>query len=588
VRPRHLVLLLALALLAGSCAYYNTLYLARKYYFKATSGEPYPVDKTPGPVSADYVRAIDLSKKVMANYPKSKWVDDAYLLWARALLGRDDPRETVNMLQDFGVRFPASDLGDDALFYLGVGYRQSHHPLEAEQTLAQFLEHAPRHKLAPYAWLERSRALLALDHDSTAAYCAGQLLARWPKSTLGPLALAARAEALLGSGQYAAGRADFQALGAMARNDDERFTFLLREVDCLEGARDFDQALRVLRQELGMQRPPDAVTDATAAYRPSPSSDRYARLMLRIGTSQLLAGHETEAVATYRDVVKLYPKSTFSAEAEYRLGYALETASEDFEGARVEYARVSEQFPNSAFIAQAQSRMRNLDRMSEFRQAGGDTLQRRAEAGFLLAEIFLFQQNKPERALEEYRKVARQFDGTPWAAKALTAQAWVLSRRLGRPAAADSLFWVVVRRYPATEAQLAARDYLEREGVAVPESLIRMPVTPTRAPVDTTVLTQPPTMAAPLGSLAVRDTAKRVVPPPPVRRRPTRYVVGGAHAPWHPRYAGTSAEPALPGDSPYAGSADTVTVDSTRAASSARPPAAAPARSDSVGRRFDR
>ena len=34
-----------------------------------------------------YNKSIEYSKKLLAQYPKSKWVDDAYLLWARALLG---------------------------------------------------------------------------------------------------------------------------------------------------------------------------------------------------------------------------------------------------------------------------------------------------------------------------------------------------------------------------------------------------------------------------------------------------------------------------------------------------------------------
>src|SRR5215470_1776470 len=89
------------ALLADSCAYYNTYYLARKYYDRATGGLPYPVEKPDPTASQNFTRAIDYSKKVIGNYPKSKWVDDAYLMWARALLGQDDPRQTVNMLQDF-------------------------------------------------------------------------------------------------------------------------------------------------------------------------------------------------------------------------------------------------------------------------------------------------------------------------------------------------------------------------------------------------------------------------------------------------------------------------------------------------------
>ena len=59
--------------------------------------------------------------------------------------------------------------------------------------------------------------------------------------------------------------------------------------------------------------------------------------------------------------------------------------------------------------------------------------------------------------------------GTPYQAKAMTAQAWVLENKLKRKASADSLWWEVVRFHPATEAQLAARDYLERDGGTVPE-----------------------------------------------------------------------------------------------------------------------
>lgn len=598
MRPRALLALLALALLAGSCAYYNTFYLARRYYFKATNGEPYPVDKTVTGASGDFLKSIDMSKKLMANYPKSKWVDDAYLLWARALLGRDDPRETVNMLQDFAVRFPGSDLGDEVLFYLGVGYRQSHHPLEAEKSFERFLERAPRSQLAPYAWLERARALATLDRDSAAAHCAGQVLERFPKSRLGPLALAARAEARLGAGQFGPAQDDFRALGMTARDDEERFGFLLREVDCLEGSRDFDRALGVLRQELAMQRPPEVAVgqEAPAAYKPTPAGDRYGRVLLRIGTVDLLAERRDEALAAYREVARLYPKSPLSAEAQYRLGYALETSAEDFEGARVEYARVAEQFAASPFVAQARGRLTNLERMAEFRKSEGDTLQARAEAGFLLAEIFLFQQDKPGRALEEYGKVAAEFAGTPWAAKALTAQAWVLSRRLDRQPAADSLLWTVVREYPATESQLAARDYLEHAGVAVPETLIRLPAAPAPAAPDTARLTPPPAGPTPLGGFTFADTGARAAPPPPARtpprRRAFRGTAGDLRPAWDPRYAGTMPEPALAGDSPFTAPRDSAAADSGRGAPPGRrAPAAAdtsltaPALRDSVRER---
>jgi tetratricopeptide (TPR) repeat protein len=590
VKLRRLVLLVALAALASSCAYYNTFYLARKYYFKGTAGLPYPVDKRDPAAAPNFTKAIDFSKKVMANYPKSKWVDDAYLLWARALLGRDDPLETIKMLQEFPVRYPDSKLNTEALFYLGVGYRQSRRYGDAEATLARFLEQEPKGELAPYAWLERARALSATDRDSAAAFCAGQVLERFPKSLLGPQALAARAQALLDAGDYARARADYKTIGLTAVDDDERLTFLLREIDCLEAARDYVTAMTLLKEALAHEKLPVVTEDSKGpvAYQPTPGGDRYGRIQIRIGTVHLLAERQKDALDAYQEVVRLYPKSPLSAEAQYRIGYVFETASDDFERARSEYARVKDEFPNSAFSTQAQSRLSNLDRVVQFRTAGGDTLQKRAEAGFLLAELYLFQLAKPERALEEYRKVATELAGTPWAAKALTAQAWVLNRKLGRRAEADSLLWVVVRDYPATESQLAARDYLDQEGITVPDSLIRMPLPPAPPPADTTRLTPPPAGFAPLGRLATTDTSGAGARSGTVlgRRTPrpgTLHTGSAPRTPWDPRYAGTSSgAPGLAGDTPFTGSADEPAAGADSAnAHGTRPPSSPAAPRDS-------
>jgi tetratricopeptide (TPR) repeat protein len=575
VKLRRLVLLLGLAVLASSCAYYNTLYLARKYYFKGTLGLPYLVDKRDAALAQNFTKAIDFSKKVLANYPKSKWVDDAYLLWARSLLGRDDPRETVNMLQDFPVRFPNSDLKVEALFYLGVGYRQSRRNSEAEATLARYLEQVPKSDLSPYAWLERARALSAIDHDSAAAYCAGQVLERFPRSALGPQALAARAQALLDAGEFVRARADYRTLGLKAMDDDERLTFLFREADCLEASRDYEVEMGLLKEALSHEQLPVVTEGATGpvAYQPTPGGDRYGRIQIRIGTVHLMAERRQAALDAYQEVVRLYPKSPLSAEAQYRTGYAYEISGDDFERARGEYSRVKDEFPNSAFSTQAESRMTNFDRLKQFRSAGGDTLQKRAEAGFLLAELYLFQLSKPERALDEYGKVATDFAGTSWAAKALTAEAWVLSRKLARQVEADSLLWLVVRDYPATESQLAARDYLEQEGITVPDSLIRLPLAPVAPPTDTTSLTPPPAGPTPLGRLAAADSTgvgarSGGVLGRPVPRRGFMRRVTEPRTPWDPRYAGTSSgAPSLVGDSPFTGSTDEVDAgaDSARA-----------------------
>src|SRR5215831_17923759 len=155
--------------LLSSCAYYNTFYLARKYYFKATDGLPYEVDRDGTTQRPNYNKSSDYCKKLLGVYPKSKWVDDAWLLWARGLIGTDDPLKAIAMLEEFKVRFPKSDLRPDAEFFLGLAYRSARKYDQAVEQFDAFLNQKPKDELAPYAYYERSKALMSLERYQEAA-----------------------------------------------------------------------------------------------------------------------------------------------------------------------------------------------------------------------------------------------------------------------------------------------------------------------------------------------------------------------------------------------------------------------------------
>jgi tetratricopeptide (TPR) repeat protein len=501
-----LVVLIACA--ASSCAFYNTYYYARKNYAAATGGLPYEVEKplVPGQSAGQYRKAIDYSKKLIASYPKSKWVDDAYLLWARSLIGTNDPIQTVSMLRDFSTRYPDSPLKSDAAFYLGVAYRVAHKNNDALTSLDLFLELSPKHDLSPYAHLERARVLMALKRPAEAAEAADRAAQRFKKGRMFDVSVSQRAEAELASGDYAKARADYRALGARALTDDERFNALLKEADCLEAARDYDEEVSLLRNSLSYEIPPQ-VADTTRGRSSGSvsldavqSGERWGRLTIRVGTVRALQGRKDEALAAYRDVINRFPRQALGAEAQYRIGYVYETVGDDFETARTEYGKVRGQSGSSVFAQQATQRQQNLDRLSQFRASAGDSVTKRAEGAFLLAEQYLFQLDKPDRAFGVYDSIALAVPGTPWAGKARNAQAWMLRTKYQKPDRADSLLWVVVRDYPATEAQLAARDYLEAAGHTVPDSLIKLPEAPAPPPDTASTLTSPPPTTPPLGS----------------------------------------------------------------------------------------
>jgi TolA-binding protein len=502
--PRFAGAMLLLLLPLASCAYYNTFYKAKDYYFKATLGAPYAVEKPDASSINNFNKAIEYSKKLMAIYPKSKWVDDAYLMWARSLVGKDDPLETMNMLRDFPTRYPNSPLKDEALFYLGVGGRKARKYTEALASLDEFLKRAPRHELAPYALIERAQVLVALQRPGEAAASATEMLQRFPKSEQRDRALLMRAEALLAQGDPARARGDFKLLGTRAATDEQRFGFLLREADCLEAERRYDDDVTLLQAALAHEQEPrkqggplnpqpGMVTNAT-------SVERWGQLMVRIGTAHALAGRKDLALESYRRVVAGFTRTPLAAEAQFRVAYVYETMADDFETARQEYAKVQTHSPASPFTAQATVRLGNLTRLSQYRSgAGPDSASKKAEAGFMLAELYLFQLDKPDRALEEYRKIANEQAGTPHAGKALNAEAWLLRNKLGRPLEADSVLWVVVKGYPKTEAQVDARDYLERYGHRVPPEMIQLPEKPSPPAPDTTALSRPPARADSIG-----------------------------------------------------------------------------------------
>ena len=566
MKIRFTLMAMGLAVSVGisSCAYYNTFYKAKSYYNKATPNTPYVVDK-PDPVNVQYFnKSIDYSKKLLANYPKSKWVDDAYLLWAKALIGKEDPTETMTMLAQFPTRYPKSPLQPQAIFYRGVAGRKSRKYSEALTALDEFLSKNPKSDLAPYAYLEQARVLTGLNRNAEAAFSAGRFLERFPKHKGRDVAQLMRADAFLAAGETEKARMDYRALGMRAESDEDRFTYLLKEADCLEAARSYDTEMTLLKTALAHENEPQLapvttttpqnvantppgqpppVRPAGPVYQPpTPSTERWGKLMMRIGTVHLLAGRKDDALDTYRRIVAPFEQHPLGAEAQYRIGLTYETAADDFESARVEYGKVARAGATSPYALQAATRLSNLERLSQLRSGTGiDSVTKQAEAGFMQAELYLFQNNKPERSLQEYSKLANDYAGTAWAAKALNAQAWVLRNKLDRPEAADSLLWVVVREYPRTEAQLNARDYLEAAGVTVPDSMIHPPEVV--VPPDTgQALTQPPATFDSLGvhRAAHIDSMRTLFhggtspqpPPPPIIGPPAPAM--GVHVPMVP------------------------------------------------------
>ena len=116
-------ILLIGAVASGGCAYFNTFYSAKKNFNEAESQlrqNPDPEARAGAAQAALYDKSILGATKVIREYPKSKWVDDAVLMIGRCQLAKGEYAEARVKFDELAQNFPKSDLLDQATYWSAV------------------------------------------------------------------------------------------------------------------------------------------------------------------------------------------------------------------------------------------------------------------------------------------------------------------------------------------------------------------------------------------------------------------------------------------------------------------------------------
>ena len=436
---------LAVALAMSGCAYFNTFYSAKKNFEAAEIQRKQQVDDPEAPANAAqaalYDKAMEGASKVVLDYSKSKWVDDAMLLIGRSLLAKGDYSGAQEKFDELNTNFPESDLRDQATYWSGVAADRDRRAEDALALYDSVLKAYPKFKQKDEARLRRANVYLALKEADRAIPDLRELSTR--KGQLGYDAGIKLAEALYAERDYPTARTEFGRVAERAPTEQLRLDARLRAGDCDEAMSDYAGAAQSYLQLLQ-----DSRTD-----------DGRARARVRFGTALALSGDVDRGLAELKNVVDDYPRTPYAAEALFRTGYLQEVVRDDFDAAARAYDRVGEQAPGSPFVAQAQSRRENLNKIAESLAQSRDTTAegRAAEASLRQAEHYLFQLGKPDRAYEEYDKVLREHPNSAAAPRAAFGRGWVLARRLGRPDEARAAFDTLIARYPGTDEARAAQ-----------------------------------------------------------------------------------------------------------------------------------
>jgi TolA-binding protein len=475
-------------------------------------------------------KCIEKCEKILEKHRGSKWADDAQLLMAQSYYGRGDHLTAAGEFQAFTEMFPESDKLPDAIYWQGLTAFALERYSDARAYWSDLLDRFPKDDRSEEAEFYVARTAWREEQIPEAITAYESFLERHKGGEFRSTAQLDLAKILRDEKRYEDAAALSRRVIENASRDDERLEAKLLLGEVLEAQSSYGDALEIYREVAldldsnvmegrlspeerrarweeealrlaqaqadslnpqppgGLQPgqvpppgtlgnlPPGTAGAAAGTAAPQrqrlPANDpRYAQLaqvLLREGQALAKTDRAWEAVTVFQQVVEEYPRTAYAAEAQFRIGYTYELLLEDLDAAEHAYAQVAGHGRSSSFTDLAERRSRNLATLKTI-TASGDSARaemKAAEARFLRAELYLFQQEKPERALEEYAAIEAEFPGTEAAAKAALAQAWVLFHVQGDTARGRERYAEVAAAYPGSEYGHEARRVVEGEEAA--------------------------------------------------------------------------------------------------------------------------
>jgi len=426
---------LFLVLAVPGCAYFNTFYLAKKHYKEAVKAQEKSLSDLPSPdASAKYDLVIRQCNKVITDYPKSKWMDDASYMLGAALYGKGDYQGAMQRCAELETKFPKSPFVADARFLEGLSrYREKEYATADSifrEIDTRFPKFPQRWELAYYAGENQA----ATKHYRAALYWYGRALqsAKDRHDRSNTLRRAGDA-CVLASRPDTAEVLYAQCLKVEDRGK-ERLDVALSRGECLRDLKHYAQAVDFLGQWKIF----------------SQQENREGELLLLVNECTALLGHVPEAITGYRNIVTKFPHTSPAFDAQFRIGYLYETQLQDYASAGTEYDKLKTE-ATSEFSTQAARRSQNLLVMKQYRsEMATDTTEARAKAAFLLAELYYFQLDKPDSALTQYRTVEQAFPHSIFAPKSAYARLWIAAYERSDTLGAMALTDTIADRYRGT------------------------------------------------------------------------------------------------------------------------------------------
>ncbi|MDZ7360075.1 MAG: tetratricopeptide repeat protein [candidate division KSB1 bacterium] len=499
----------ALLILQGCGGYYNTFYNTKKIYKEAAEERKRRTGTADRPGAGEiqkYDKAIEKASKLLQLHPKSRYVDDALLLIGECFFYKQEYLKAQRKFQELITLYPKSGLAPRAQLWLAKTNIELNDYAGAEKTLKELEAREKKGEI-----VNQGRYLLGEIYFRRKEYIQAAKEYEAAGRKLGDAKIRSEAYMQLGKcfvelEQFDLAANAFRRAGSAIKNDiNLKFEARLQYAMALKNHQKINQSLTTL----------NAMLKEFSTHRDLP------RVKLEIAACNRMQGKIETAVKQYSAIIENHQHTEASAAAFFALGEIYENSG-DFARAKENYDNVRRESSRFEKLAEAEQRSKAiasfiklretvaiLERQLAALESGKGKAARRladhenngkksseerrpisriprraknatpemtsgslaskdpdkvaaelAKNKILLAELFLFNFNRPDSAMREYLDVFEFYPQTEYAPQAMYSLAYILGDAPATLAMRDSILQVLARNYGSTPQGLHAKHRL--------------------------------------------------------------------------------------------------------------------------------
>lgn len=411
----RIALLLVIAFLLPSCAYFNTYYNTRKYFDEALKERQKRTGEKPSPQERQkFDKTINQASKVLQLYPESKYIDDALMVIGQSFYYIEEYRKAERKFREIVELFPDGSLYEPARLWLARTQLQLDNyedALRALKALNQTAKNKSVRNEAEY-WIAECYWLQKNYTDAVRAF--HQALDKVGSDELRFQTCLRLGDCYEQLGSFHQAAANYEQAAKKAKNLDGRFDATIRYAKALTAAGEPQRAVEIL----------SSLIERDDQHR------LYPIARLELANAYLALGGDDKAIELYNAIIEDHPRTTAAAGAFLALAQYDEKVLHNFEAAEKSYSQVKMHDPKSEYVAVANRQAKNISHLLRLRKEIAQLQSMMPGAD---------QPNSAGGAMQDIRiddsiDAARQRrQNNAWRRQEITTQAEIAVNRTGRP-----------------------------------------------------------------------------------------------------------------------------------------------------------